>query len=191
MYITEEFLKEKGACDSGIKWFKENFPEGAELTEENIAKIQKCNSNFVWWFLDNFENLKLLYSFCGVNESKGVNGSDGVNWSKGINWSYGVNFSFGIYNCSGVSNALFLANNLPKYSIFGKVVTKKRFEKIQTELFEKLDGWNPVFHIKRNDKWINLNKQQAWSGMPKEAIKYVKSLPEYDAEMFFEITGIL
>ena len=32
--------------------------------------------------------------------------------------------------------------------------------------------------------------KEAWEGMPKEAINYLKSLPEFDANIFEKITGI-
>lgn len=34
------------------------------------------------------------------------------------------------------------------------------------------------------------SKKDAWKDMPIEAINYLKSLPEFDAEIFKEITGI-
>jgi hypothetical protein len=40
------------------------------------------------------------------------------------------------------------------------------------------------------DQTKELSKDEAWYGMPKELLEYIKSLPEFDAEIFFEITGI-
>ena len=140
----------------------------------------------------------------GVNRSDGVNGSNGVNRSDGVDWSAGINESFGVINSYGVDHALFLADKPREYTIFGSKVSKGRFSAVQNTLLEKLNGWRPVFNnikvlwLANGSDWKltpiqnaeELSKQEAWSGMPKEAIDYVASLPEFDADMFFKITGI-
>ena len=71
-------------------------------------------------------------------------------------------------------------------------------------MYSKLNGWKPTFnnikalYLANGSDWKltpisnakEISKQEAWADMPKEAIEYVKSLPEFDAEMFKEITGI-
>ena len=146
----------------------------------------------------------------GVSCSHGVNGSYGVNWSYGVNrsygvsWSYGVNWSYGVLNCCGVDNALFLANKPRTFSIFGKEVTEERFNEVYGRLQRALNGWTPTFNNLRGlyrkfgNDWklvpipeaAEISKEEAWKDMPKEAIEYVASLPEFDAAMFKEITGI-
>ena len=276
MYITYELLKEKGACSDGLNWFKQNFPEGCELNEETIARVEKCDTSFVWWFYNNIQQDKRLYKLCGVNRSfgvnrshgvswsfsvnrshgvswsdgvnrsDGVNGSDGVNRSNGVNWSNGVNGSdgvngshgvngsdgvngsygvnrsngvngsdgvngshgvsrsFGILNSYGVDCALFLANKKRVYLIFGKEVSEGRFLEVENNLYEKLGSWRPTFnnikalYLKNGSDWKltpiknaeEISKQEAWKDMPREAVEYVASLPEFDADMFFEITCI-
>ena len=222
MYITYELLKEKGACSDGLNWFKQNFPEGCELNEETIARVEKCDTSFVWWFYNNIQQDKRLYKLCGVNGSDGVNRSNGVSWSfgvnrsDGVNGSYGVNgsdgvnrsdgvnWSFGILNSYGVDCALFLANKKRVYLIFGKKVSEGRFLEVENNLYEKLGSWRPTFnnikalYLKNGSDWKltpiknaeEISKQEAWKDMPKEAVEYVASLPEFDADMFFEITCI-
>ena len=67
-----------------------------------------------------------------------------------------------------------------------------------------LVGWRPAFnniktlYLKHGSDWKEtpiqnakeLSKEEAWKDMPKEAVEFVQSLPEFDAEMFEEITGI-
>lgn len=139
-----------------------------------------------------------------ILKSYGVNESNGVNTSYGVNESYGVNLSFGILNSYGVDNALFLANKKRSYSIFGEKVSQKRFNEVKSALFKKLNGWQPTFnnltslYLKSGSEWRltpitkaeEISKAEAWADMPIEAIDYVKSLPEYNADMFTEITGI-
>ena len=140
----------------------------------------------------------------GVNRSNGVNRSYGVNWSDGVSGSYGVNRSYGILNSYGVSNALFLANKTQTYTIFGKNVTKEKFNEVWITLHRKLNGWVPTFnnlkslYLKSGSDWEltpipnakEISKKEAWGSMPKEAIEYIKSLEEFDKDMFEEITGI-
>ena len=140
----------------------------------------------------------------GVNRSDGVSCSHGVNGSDGVNWSYGVNRSYGVLKCCGVDNALFLANKPRTFSIFGKEVTEERFNEVYGRLQRALNGWTPTFNNLRGlyrkfgNDWklvpipeaAEISKEEAWRDMPKEAIEYVASLPEFDAAMFKEITGI-
>ena len=216
MYITYELLKEKGACSHGLNWFKQNFPEGCELNEETVARVKKCDTSFVWWFYDNIQQDKRLYKLCGVNTSSGVNrsggvsGSNGVNRSSGVNrfsgvnGSGGVNGSFGILNSYGVDCALFLANKKRVYLIFGKEVSEGRYLEVKNNLYEKLGIWEPNFnnikalYLKNGSDWKltpiknaeEIARQEAWRDMPREAVEYIASLPEFDADMFFEITCI-
>ncbi len=210
MYITYELLKEKGACSHGLNWFKQNFPEGCELNEETVARVKKCDTSFVWWFYDNIQQDKRLYKLCGVNESDGVNWSNGVNRSSGVNGSdgvsrsNGVNGSFGILNSYGVDCALFLANKKRVYLIFGKEVSEGRYLEVQNNLYEKLGIWEPNFnnikalYLKNGSDWKltpiknaeEIARQEAWRDIPREAVEYIASLPEFDADMFFEITCI-
>ena len=247
MYITYDLLKEHGACEEGVKWFKDNYPNGCELSE-----VQDAPSDFVWWFYNSVQQDKQLYRLCGVNHSHDVNHSEsvnrshdvnysdsvsysrdvnrsgginishdvnhsngvdlsdsvnfsgGVSRSHGVNGSNGVSWSFGISNSFGVDMALFLANKPRTYSIFGHEVSKERFFKVREILFDKLNGWRPTFnnikalYTANGSDWKltsmkdaeEISKKEAWASMPKEAVEYVKSLPEYDAEMFREITGI-
>ena len=192
MYITYELLKEKGACSNGLNWFKQNFPEGCELNEETVARVKKCDTSFVWWFYNNIQQDKRLYKLCGVNRSNGVNGS------------FGVNRSFGILNSYGVDCALFLANKKRVYLIFGKEVSEGRYLEVKNNLYEKLGIWEPNFnniktlYLKNGSDWKltpiknaeEIARQEAWRDMPREAVEYVASLPEFDADMFFEITCI-
>ena len=140
----------------------------------------------------------------GVARSNGVAGSDGVAGSYGVAESYGVAGSYGIINSFGVDHALFLANKPRTYTIFGKETTEERFNQVWNTFHEKLNGWKPTFnnlkslYLKYGSDWKRtpipraeeISKEEAWKDMPKEAVEYVKSLPEYDADMFFEITGI-
>ena len=240
MVVTYELLQEKGACIEGLKWFRENFPEGCELTDETIAKVKDCPSEFVWWFYKNVRADNRLYQLVGVSRSddvswsngvlesndvsesngvswsKGVSGSFGVSRSRGVSWSNGVSRSFGVSESNGVSRsfgvvnsngvdcALFLANKPQMYSIFGAEVDEPRYREVSNTLYQKLGDWRPSFNnikalwLVNGSDWTltpitnakELSIKEAWKGMPEQAIKYLKELPEFDAETFKLVTGI-
>jgi len=145
----------------------------------------------------------------GVNGSYGVNVSDGVNRSNGVNGSDGVNGSYGVYNCFGVSNEIFVCNKKPTFNIFGQNVNESRWNDVYKTLMEHLDGWIPSFnnafklYIKADKDWKKVKTSdiaetlsdynepyEAWKDMPKAAIDYLKSLPEFDEDIFETVTGI-
>ena len=72
-------------------------------------------------------------------------------------------------------------------------------------LHEKLDGWRPSWnnalelYIKSGSDWDEVEAsdicdyylgENPWEGMPQEAIDYLKSLPEFDGELFKAVTGL-
>jgi len=155
----------------------------------------------------------------GVNESCSVNESNGVNWSDGVIASNGVNESFGIINSFGVDRAIFLSNKPRQCSIFGKIVTEERFEEVYRNMNKLFNGWLPAFnngdsrkHVSRGEAAyitrymsdfvydqngvsegetaVDSGKEEAWEDMPKPAIEYITSLPEFDAKIFLDVTGI-
>ena len=82
---------------------------------------------------------------------------------------------------------------------FNKRITEERFD----EIYETLNsfGWSPKFNnveqLKGKLEWYETNipaiesvdNKTAWSSMPEEMLKYIKSLPEYDEKIFNKITG--
>jgi len=88
--------------------------------------------------------------------------------------------------------------------IFNTQTTQERARTIIKEYRQKMNGWTPKYNnaFKLYDangkEWKSVDASQiqevdnktAWEGMPKDAIDYLKSLPEWDANIFKEITGI-
>ena len=139
----------------------------------------------------------------GVNRSNGVNGSNGVNWSYGVNLSYGVNWSYGVLGSRGVSHSVFVLNRKMKPKIFKTFVTEERVAEVINEIERLSNGWRPTFnnlkalYLANGSDWKKvpvadakeLQKIEAWADMPKAAEDYIRSLPEFDAKIFEEITG--
>lgn len=86
----------------------------------------------------------------------------------------------------------------------GDEVTEVRYNEVYNKFRQKLNDWTPTFNNLRGlyqkfgQDWRfvpipeahGISKEEAWKDMPKEAIAYIASLPEFDREMFKEITGI-
>lgn len=82
---------------------------------------------------------------------------------------------------------------------FNKKITEDRFSEIYCEL-NSFD-WYPKFNnaelLKSNLEWyetnipaiVRVDNKTAWSFMPNEMLEYIKSLPEYDENIFHKIIG--
>ena len=84
--------------------------------------------------------------------------------------------------------------------LFNKPITKERFNEVDI----KLGGWYPDFtnakKLKQkygNGAWCatpapaitGRTTREAYAEMPTDLVEYIKSLPEYDDEIFRKITG--
>ena len=47
MFLTADIVREKGACDAGIKWMERYFPEGGEL--KDVISHERCPELFLHW----------------------------------------------------------------------------------------------------------------------------------------------
>lgn len=144
------------------------------------------------------EELQDSYYSKGVNNSEGVNNSRGVNDSDGVNDSKGVNNSFFCKNIIGASKCIFCCNlEGIKLRLFNKKISKERFIEVKNELCNF--NWYPKFNnaeeLKGNLEWYEANipsivrveNKIAYSFMPEQMKNYIKSLPEFNEEIFNEI----
>lgn len=84
--------------------------------------------------------------------------------------------------------------------LFNKPIDENKFNEIRYSLFNF--DWYPKFNnalvLKGNLEWYETNipeitqvsNKVAYSDMPLEMIEYIKSLEEYDEELFKEITEL-
>lgn len=139
----------------------------------------------------------------GINESYGIKNSCGIHCSYGIENSYGVCSCLFIKNCLGISNSIFCINTTGTNMIFNKSISFERINSILRDIKLIFMYWHPKFTnaeelILKNNYWeytpankiIEVTIKEAYKDMPKELIEYFKSLPEFDAKIFKEITGI-
>jgi len=113
--------------------------------------------------------------------------------------SDGVNLSDGVCNCLFITKQRGVAD-----MIFNKQTTQERAGEIISEYRNKLNSWRPKFnnaftlYDANGKEWKKVDaseikevaRAEAWEGMPTKAIDYLKSLDEWDADIFKEVTGI-
>ena len=137
----------------------------------------------------------------GISDGYGISNGSGISDGYGISYGYGVNRSKHCRKCEGISCCL-LCYGLEgaKLMLFNKPISKERFE----EVYSELSSWYPNFtnaeELKEkygNGEWcatpapaiVGRTAKEAYAEMPTELVEYIKSLPEYDDEIFRKITG--
>lgn len=87
--------------------------------------------------------------------------------------------------------------------IFNLISTPERVAAISRKYHELCGDWRPTYsnlkslYIKNGKDWektpikdaAGIQRQEAWADMPQAAIDYLRTLPEFDPEIFFQITG--
>lgn len=116
-----------------------------------------------------------------VNESASVRHSDCVESSNAVSWSSAVSLSYGVSHCNGVFQCAFchgidgISNRL-----FNREVPKERAIEVVSSL---KCLWTPHFSD------IDDYNDSPWREMPLKMTNYIKSLPEYNEEIFKKITN--
>ena len=103
--------------------------------------------------------------------------------------------------CDAVKNCLFCYRlSAKKYYAFNKKIKKERFRELHNRIMDF--NWHPNFNnfsdIKGDKEWSEVcipqikevDDAEAWGKMPGEMLEYIKGLPEFDAEVFKQVTGI-
>ena len=137
----------------------------------------------------------------GISYGFGISDGSGIRNGFGISDGSGVNYSKHCRKCEGISRCL-LCYGLEgaRLMLFNKPITEERFNEVN----KKLGGWYPKFtnaeELKEkygNREWcatpvpaiMGRTAKEAYAEMPTELVEYIKSLPEYDDEIFRKITG--
>ena len=87
------------------------------------------------------------------------------------------------------------------FRVFNKTVEPERAMKIYKRLddFGYFPKWRNLETLKEGKDWVDIcwpemrenSIKTAWSDMPPEMLAYIRSLPEFDDEIFKVITGII
>ena len=101
--------------------------------------------------------------------------------------------------CEAVKNGIFCFKiEGAKNIIFNKLVSEERFNEVYRKLlkFNYEPLWDNFYELKGNKEWwsiafpelMSVDNKTAWSKMPDEMRTYIKSLLEYDENIFKAIT---
>ena len=142
----------------------------------------------------------------GICSSSGIRNGYGISYGSGISSSSGIRNGYGIYEskhcskCEGISRCLFCYGlEGAKLMLFNKPISEDRFN----EVFEKLGDWYPNFtnaeELKAkygNGEWESTpapaisgrTAREAYAEMSDDLKAHIRSLPEYDEEIFKAIT---
>ena len=148
-----------------------------------------------------------VYYSNAVYDSSAVCGSNAVRYSNAIRNSVAVIHSaavydsYGLRNCRGAYNSIFCVgkSGICNY-LFNKKSNEKRIDKVKAELlgFNFVPQFENWYDVKGEKGWYAfcflelkvIDNKTAWSKMPQEMLDYIKSLPEYDEEVFNKIVGV-
>ena len=65
MQITHEWAREKGACDGGMQWFQEHFPDGGDYQEILDELAKENRSDWASWLIQNAGRLNTVLEIDG------------------------------------------------------------------------------------------------------------------------------
>ena len=150
-------------------------------------------------------NSNAVFHSNAVRYSAAVRGSIAVHLSNAVSDSIAVcnsdavHGSYGIRRCDAIKYGIFCyAIECKKYVLFNKRVTEGRYKEVYQKIrdFNFFPHFDNFYELKGNKEWWALcfpelrevDNKTAWSKMPKEMLEYIKSLPEYDEEIFKNIT---
>jgi hypothetical protein len=137
----------------------------------------------------------------GNSCSDGNNYSDGNSCSDGNNCSNGTSMCYGLLQCKGAYLSVFChKKNGIAYHIFNRETTEQRAVEVLNHIggFHYIPKWDNITMLKEGKEWTEIcwpelrenDTESAWCDMPAEMLGYIRSLPEFDAQIFKKITGI-
>ena len=193
--ITHELLKSWGPCQSGYRRFCELFPDGADLKAAIDGLVKDDHDDWGFWLFTECRNRKL---FADVTALGYGNSGD---WNSG-------NRNSGDWNSGDWNSGFFNVDTPEDIFAFGKACKRSIWENAYKPsfLFFDLTYWvdesqmtdkekkaDPMFYI-RGGQLRKREYKEAWkyswdNADPEDQIK-VNNLPNFDAEICFQMSGI-
>jgi hypothetical protein len=208
--ITHDILRSWNPCVKGYKAYCKLLPNGGTLDESIVALVNYGRDDWGRWIFDQCKNRYLF----NETVSKGYRNSGNMNsgdWNSGNmnsgNWNSG-DWNSGNWN-SGDWNSGFFNNKSPeKILVFGKYVNRFDFESCikpdflyfdlcywvdESEMTEKEKINDPNFYVRCGQLRKRDYKEAfklSWENADKENRELIRLIPGFDAEIFFDISGI-
>ena len=149
------------------------------------------------------ESYNIVKAYC-ICDSYGISASNTVYSSQGVSLSRCISNCYYIKNCDCLLNSVMCIGISGQNYLFNKQVSKERMTEIINNIKCFADSWYPKFtnaldlYKENGEEWENVPVSMikgvddvlAYEDMPEALIRYIKSLLEFDAEIFEEITGV-
>jgi len=214
--ITPKILKTWKPCTDGYKRFCELLPKGGTLKECIDALVADGHDSWGKWLfnkcqmVDDFKEQTLCgYGNSGDRNSGNWNSGHGNsgNWNSGDGNSGHGNSGYG--NSGNWNSGCFNTDTPPTVRVFNKDIPRVEWESAakpdfinnvnlclwvsESEMTDQEKIENPHFYT-TGGYLKKKNYKQAWAdayatAAPKD-IKLLKALPNFDATLFKEITGV-
>jgi hypothetical protein len=213
--ITHDMLKSWGPCKEALAWARQKFPDGTDLETAISRLVADGHDNWGLWLFNACRSRELfsIVTARGYRNSGNWNSGNrnSGNWNSGYrnsgDWNSGDrnsgNWNSG-YRNSGFFNSkepemIMVFNSTCRKSVWGAAykpaflsfsLTEWKEEKDMTE-DEKRE--HPSCSFTGGFLYTKPYKQawkDSWESADKEDRERVRQLPNFDAEVFFEITGI-
>lgn len=180
-------------CDGIHKTYNAKNSYGINLSENIINSEAVINSEYVIGSKCILVSKNILNSN-NIKNSFGVFKSDNVEYSCGISASENIKRSFYIDNCNNITNCLFsIGIENCENMVFNTQVSDERFAEIYrhlSNLFLNSRGYPHFINEVRLLSDISKNKENPYSFLKNSIFVYIISLDEFDAKLFFKITGL-
>ena len=147
-----------------------------------------------------------------------INGGYGISGGYDIYGGYNINGGCDIYggencmgsydimfcrNCQGCKSCICCLDYTGKNAVFNQQVSEQRVNEIKNNIRQLAGDWFPKFtnayelYNANGQDWPSTpapkiaakDRTYAYADMPQELVDYIKSLPEFDANIWYEITG--
>lgn len=110
MFITVDLLKKVNACSSGLIWFRNHYPDGAELADIADQEYVTSRPNLLHWCRDNFtltkeEEEKFYFKPLNIINSNHIERSQNVLDSNYIVRCENVECSSNIFSSNNIRNS--------------------------------------------------------------------------------------
>ena len=193
--ITHELLKSWSPCKDGYKRFCELFPDGSDLETAINGLVEDGHDSWGYWlFKKCIEN-----SFANSITSKGY---------RNTGYRNSGDCNTGDWNSGYRNNGFFNTKTPETILVFNKPCSREKWEEARKPsfLFFGITRWINDEDMTEEEKANNQSYkttggylkqmvykeafQESFKSATKEDIQLLKALPNFDADVFFEISGI-
>ena len=155
----------------------------------------------------NIDGGRSIYGGCDINGGCGINGGRDIYGGCDIDGGENCMGVYDIYycrNCQGCKSCICCLDYTGKNAVFNTPVSEQRVNEIKNNIRELADGWFPKFtnayelYAANGQDWPStpapkidgMDRTYAYADMPQKLVDYIKSLPEFDADIWQKITGV-